>query len=525
METHWIQALGGLGLFLFGMSVMTDGLRGLAGRLLHQVLARFTHSPASGVLTGTLSTAILQSSSATTVAAVGFVSAGLLSFDQALGIIFGANLGTTVTGWLVALLGLKLNIGQITLPLILAGALMRLFGRGRLRSGGTALAGFGLIFLGISLLQAGMAGWEGRITPDTFPGDTLWGRLQLVLIGIAVTIVTQSSSAGVATALTAVYTGTIGFSQAAALVIGMDVGTTVTAALATIGGSRETRRTGYSHVVYNVLTAIGAFFLLPVYVRVLEGLDPDLLGQQAELALVGFHSLFNLLGVLVILPLVPAFARLMYRLVPEEPGSPELVLDRRLLSEPSVALDTSLRLVRDQVIQAVSLVDRLLNDPENVAQDDLSVLRQRLLRVRAYVDDIHLSPDQERDWERLNALIHLLDHLRRLLTRCEEEPERIRTLLREEALAPIADGLAAHVGQLLEALQAHRWQEAADLARHYAEAVDGQAEMARSLVSSRIASGELDMEAGNLQLEAIRWARRVSWHLARLLHHLARIGV
>ena len=184
-----INASGGLGLFLVGMIVMTDGLRGLAGDSMRLALMRFTRSPVSGAVTGAIATAVLQSSSATTVAAVGFVGAGLLGFAEALGIIFGANIGTTITGWLVALLGFKLKLGIVVLPLILVGALMRLFGKGRVAHSGTALAGFGLIFVGIGLMQTGMAGLQDVITPAQLPQDTWGGRLSLVALGILITII------------------------------------------------------------------------------------------------------------------------------------------------------------------------------------------------------------------------------------------------------------------------------------------------------------------------------------------------
>ena len=137
---------------------MTDGLRALAGSAIRGALMRFTRSPLSGAVTGAVSTAILQSSSATTVAAVGFVGAGLITFSASLGIIFGANIGTTMTGWLVALLGFKLNLGTVILPVILVGTILRLFGNGRAANIGYALAGFGLIFVGITLMQQGMSG-------------------------------------------------------------------------------------------------------------------------------------------------------------------------------------------------------------------------------------------------------------------------------------------------------------------------------------------------------------------------------
>jgi len=216
------------------MIVMTDGLNALTGNAIRSALMRFTRSPLSGATTGAACTALLQSSSATTVAAVGFVGAGLMSFPSALGIIFGANIGTTITGWMVALLGFKLQLGLLVLPLVLIGSIMRLFGSGRVANIGYAIAGFGLIFIGITMLQQGMSDLQELFTFSQAGNDSVTGRIQLLLLGILFTVITQSSSAGVTTTLTALFSGMIGFEQAAAHVIGMDIGTTVTAALATI---------------------------------------------------------------------------------------------------------------------------------------------------------------------------------------------------------------------------------------------------------------------------------------------------
>ncbi|MDQ1362380.1 MAG: phosphate:Na+ symporter, partial [Pseudomonadota bacterium] len=145
--TSTLNAIGGLGLFLLGMVIMTDGLRSMAGDAVRNVLMRFTRSPLSGAVTGAVTTVILQSSSATTVTAVGFVGAGLMSFSQALGVIFGANIGTTLRGWVIVLVGFKLQLGLILMPLILFGALARLLSRSYMAHIGFALAGFGLIFV------------------------------------------------------------------------------------------------------------------------------------------------------------------------------------------------------------------------------------------------------------------------------------------------------------------------------------------------------------------------------------------
>ncbi|MBT8495558.1 MAG: Na/Pi symporter, partial [Deltaproteobacteria bacterium] len=305
-----LQSIGGLGLFLLGMSLLTDGLKTLAGSSLQRILRRFTRNPTTGAVSGAVVTAVVQSSSATTITAVGLVGAGLLTFPHALGILFGANIGTTATGWLVAVFGFKVPLGTIAMPLVLVGVLLRLFASDRLAALGYSLAGFAVIFIAIGIMQSGMANLEGLVTPESFPGNDLLGRLELVAIGVAITLVTQSSSAGVATAMTALHTGTIGFEQAAALVIGMDVGTTVTAVLATLGGSAAVKRTGYAHLIYNLMTGTMAFALLTPYINVAE-----LLGSSSdpELFLVGFHTFFNTLGVLLVLPLAGRFGRLMER--------------------------------------------------------------------------------------------------------------------------------------------------------------------------------------------------------------------
>ena len=244
MVLSFLSALGGVGLFLIGMLLLTDGLKALAGGRMRDLLAGFTSTPLSGVATGAVTTAVIQSSSATTVAAVGFVASGLLTFPQAIGIIFGANIGTTATGWLVAILGFKLDLGQVALPFVFLAAFLRIAFRGRVALAGQALAGFCLIFVGIEYMKDGLDAFEGIVTPTDFPSDTTLGRLELVAIGALITVVTQSSSAGVAAALAALGAGAINFPQAATLVIGMNVGTTFTAVLATVGGGTMARCTG-----------------------------------------------------------------------------------------------------------------------------------------------------------------------------------------------------------------------------------------------------------------------------------------
>ena len=388
-----LAVLGGLGLFLLGMAIMTEGLKHLAGAALRRALERFTTNPVTGAITGAIGTAILQSSSATTVMAVGFAGAGLLTFSQTLGIIFGANLGTTITGWLVAFLGFKLSLSQIVMPLVFIGAMMRLLGGRMARSIGYTLAGFGLVFVGISVLQTAMQGMGDVLTPDSFPPNTLVGRFELLLIGVAITLVTQSSSAGVATAITAVHVGAITLPQAAAMVIGMDVGTTFTAALASVGGGVNARRTGFAHVIYNVITGVGAFIILPFFVGGWELYAPQAVRSDPEIALVAFHTFFNGLGVALALPLTRQFANLVIKLVPAQESSLTRQLDRTLLRDSAVAVDAVAATLNETAKHVFDLMGRVLKS--SIDEDERTMLldqtEEAIEETRVYLAQIRIA--------------------------------------------------------------------------------------------------------------------------------------
>ncbi|MGI9516167.1 MAG: Na/Pi cotransporter family protein [Pirellulaceae bacterium] len=523
MNPGLLDALGGLGVFLLGMVVMTNGLKSLAGDALRKALARFTNSPLSGAVTGAISTAVIQSSSATTVTAVGFVGAGLITFSQALGIIFGANIGTTITGWFVAILGFKLKIGTLALPLVLLGVLMNLFLRRRWSDLGMVLAGFGLIFVGIGLIQQGMAGLQGIVTPESLPQDTLGGRFLLLLIGVAFTLVTQSSSAGIATALVAVHAGTINFPQAAALVIGMDVGTTATAALATIGGSTDVRRTGFAHVIYNCMTGLGAFLLIAPYTWAWESIAPDWFRQNPEIALVGFHTLFNLLGVIAVLPFTNAFARLMIWLVPEQPARYTQRLDRSLYESPVIALAAVRGTLKELAKVIFSQLHCLLTrGPIADIEENLADADEALNRTRDYLTPIDISSAPQKLYPTQLAAIHTIDHLRRLIDRCREldRGERAGT---DPELAPLGKVLSNTVEQALATLETGNtvpampategpdavWQE-----------LDAKSEQHRHELIANAASNKQDAYVTIGKLDTLRWIRRVAYHVWRIMHYL-----
>ncbi len=498
---------------------MTDGLRALAGSAIRAALMRFTRSPLSGAVTGAVSTAILQSSSATTVAAVGFVGAGLITFSASLGIIFGANIGTTITGWLVALLGFKLNLGTVILPVILVGTILRLFGNGRAANIGYALAGFGLIFVGISLMQQGMSGLTDIITPEALPADTLIGRLQLVALGILFTMITQSSSAGVAATLTALFVGAITFEQAAALVIGMDVGTTVTAVMASIGGSVAARRTGLSHVIFNLFTACGALILITPYTLLWEYLSPGALSSNAEIALVAFHTSYNTLGVMVILPFTGRFAHLIEKLLPAKKPSYTGRLGEGLLEQPALALTAVQASIHDELLALLRHVNAMLGDSLMGRRADLAELQAALDETYAYVDRIHLHETQGAEWERMLGIVHTLDHMQRLHERCEEEEDRAITARGSAELSDYGRTMVKTINGIFNDIETQSWTEAAERADKTAVYIHDQVEPLRQSILAKIASHEIDVPQGTGRLEAIRWLKRVSKHVARIMQH------
>ncbi|MBN2768342.1 MAG: Na/Pi cotransporter family protein [Campylobacterales bacterium] len=515
-----LKTSGGLGLFLLGMIVMTDGLRSLAGDMVRIALMRFTKTPYSGAFTGAISTALLQSSSATIVAAVGFVGAGLMTFPQALGIIFGANIGTTITGWMVALLGFKLQLGMIVLPVILLGAILKLFFKDKLASLGYALAGFGLIFIGISLLQEGMSGFEGIITPQNLPSYSWIGILKLVALGIIATLITQSSSAGVAATLTALYANAINFEQAAALVIGMDVGTTMTAAMASIGGSVNVRRTGWSHVIYNLFTGVMALFLIAPYIYLWDVLAPGALIQNAEIALVAFHTSFNVLGVLIVLPFTHQFAHLIEKIISSKEPLFTEKLDIGLLEDPYLALENARISAQDEFIALLKHINFILGDPINGKKSDLVLLRLALNETQYYIDQIKPSQGKDARWEELIALIHILDHAHRLHERCEEEEYRARLVQKSLDLYSEDQSLITCNQAIIQAIASKRFSDARKYARKNEKHILQSMELYRSIIAEKIAEDEMTIPSGTSKLEAVRWLTRVSHHISRITFHM-----
>ncbi len=393
----WSMLAGGLGLFLLGMKLMSDGLRTAAGDSLRRTLQQATKTTLRGILAGASITAMVQSSSAVTVATIGFVNAGLLSLLQAVGVIYGSNIGTTMTGWLVSLIGLHISIKALAMPLIASGALINLIARrNSYRAIAQALAGFGLFFLGIDMLKVAFEGMGNQFDLASMASEGLISILRFVGIGVLLTFFMQSSSATIAITLTATAGGMIPLPAAAAMVIGANIGTTTTALLAVIGATTAARRVALAHVAFNIVTGIVALLLLPLLLFGLQGAE-QWFGVQlnAAITLAAFHTLFNILGVVLMWPLTPLMVTWLERLFQyRQQGREDLpkYLDKNILATPSLAMDAlqlELQRTRDMAMNNAAAA---ISAEAGTASNGLhkhQALRTLAIHIAGMIADIH----------------------------------------------------------------------------------------------------------------------------------------
>jgi phosphate:Na+ symporter len=422
-----VSIVGGVGLFLLGMAVMTDGLKALAGTALKTVMEKAAATPLLGTFWGAVITLIVQSSSATTMTTIGLVSAGLLTFPQGLSLVFGANIGTTGTGWLVAAFGVRISLTAAALPIVFVGALLKVVGRGRLAAAGSAIAGFALILVGLSTLQQGMGGLAESLHPSDLPTVTnaagfidlagFANVLLLVVVGAIMTTVMQSSTASIAVTLSALYAGAVGLDQALALVIGQNIGTATSSAVAAIGASSTAKRLATAYIAFKLVAALIAIalfpFVTPFIVRTAQTID-------ATTLLAAYHTAYNVIGVAVLLPLMGPFTRLIERFVPERGSAFTKYLDPASLRSPMVAVEAVRRTVERALetlciatatglegVTAGAIVRPVLDDATLVQASD---------GVRAASDFLSKSdpPPSDEGHAWFTSTVHALDHANRL---------------------------------------------------------------------------------------------------------------
>ena len=323
-----LEIIGSLGLFLFGMKIMSEGIQKAAGEGLQKTLNHITANRFAAVVTGFIITSIIQSSSATTVMVVSFVNAGLLNLTQAIGIIMGANIGTTVTGWIVSLLGFKFKISAMALPIIGIGLPLYFSKVSKRRDWGEFLIGFGILFLGLSFMKHAMPDLDAENVHflANFTGKGILSILIFTLAGALITVIVHSSSASMAITLTMAHNGLIPLEAAAAMIMGANIGTTIDAYLAAIGANVHAKRASRVHILFNIAGVLVITLVFNPFLRLVDWIVP---GDEITTHLAMFHTMFNILNTVVFIGFVNQIAALVEKMVP--PGKNETGLGRYTL--------------------------------------------------------------------------------------------------------------------------------------------------------------------------------------------------
>ncbi len=459
--TDLLTLLGALGLFLYGMKVMSDALMELAGDNMRNILASSTANRFLAIMTGVVVTAAIQSSSATTLMVVSFVNANLLTLTEAVGVIMGANIGTTVTAWMISILGFKVKMSAIALPLIGVGFLLSMSKREHYRHWGLFLIGFSILFIGLQFLKESVP--DIRSHPETLAflvEYTTKGYLSVLLfifIGTLLTLVVQSSSASMALTLLMTFEGWLPFDMAAAMVIGQNVGTTITAVIASIVANYQAKRAARAHLIFNLAGVVWILLLFYPFleavgymVETLEGESPFLTTAAVPIALSLFHSSFNILNTVLLAGFLPFIVRLSEQMVPAEVKKTQKIDQPRYLTRSSAKYSQSgIKAVSDESIRL------LQNSAYRVLAHGLWVHRTDLESDRHLKEIVENSNAIELDIDEIyqtqikgiyNQILQYATDLQNRFDLHEEEIETLRNIL-------VADRLLVQVVKRMKPLQ------------------------------------------------------------------------
>jgi phosphate:Na+ symporter len=551
-----LKILGSLGIFLYGMKVMSEGIQKAAGSGMRHALATMTHNRASSVFTGFFTTSMVQSSSATTVLVVSFVNAGLLTLTESIGVIMGANLGTTITAWLVAWIG-KFSISAITLPIIGIGLPLFFIGKTKTKAAGESLIGFGLLFTGLSYLKKSVPDLKGGVKENAELQETMQNIIELLngygfgstvlflIAGILLTLIVQSSSAAMAITITCAWNGWFGtdpaeaFQISAAIVLGENIGTTVTAWLASIGTNVNAKRAARAHFLFNVIGTIWALavfalmtpliwkltHLLPdsiIEVKTAKGAEGDPLTIVAA-AVAFYHTSFNLINIFLLVWFVPNIANLVQKWV-KDPADQKETTHLRYISQNLVDLGELNIAEAENAIRKMSqlsvsmfngFIDVFEHPKEDMStqvsalksiEDEADVMMQEITEylVRCSSKDIGtvnaakitamLRVTQELE-ESIDAIYRLVKLNERRYKKNRQFPEEQQDTIRE---------FAGSVAQFIGFADEHLLSEVSDENMAKAEAMEDAADTMRKRFNkssmSRMAEGDVKLEMINIDI-------------------------
>ena len=420
-----LTLLGALGMFLYGMTLMSEGLQKVAGSRLRSILSAMTANSFTRILTGTLITAIIQSSSATTVMIVSFVNAGLLSLTQAVGVIMGANIGTTVTSWLISLLGFTADISTLSIPLIGIGFAFMMFKSQKRKNIGEMIIGFAMLFLGLSFLKDSVPDLSTNPEAIAFIQRwTDWGFFSVlifVLVGTVMTIVLQSSSATVALTLVMASQGWIPFEMAAAMVLGENIGTTITANIAASVGNISAKRAALAHTVFNVFGVIWVLALYKPFLwlvsKIVVGLggeDPFVSSASLLYAISTVHTLFNLLNTCILVWFTPQIVKFVTWVLKGHKDEEEVFRLRYIQGGMMSTAELSLEQAEQEVVHFSEIVKkqyRYARQAVNEADDENRFDELFKNEIAKYLSNIRESDLSQEGTNKLQAMYKIISEL------------------------------------------------------------------------------------------------------------------
>ena len=517
-----ISLLGGLGLFIFGMKLMGDGLENAAGEGLKKILEKITKNPVIGVIVGAVVTMVIQSSSATTVMVVGFVNAGLMNLAQAAGVIMGANIGTTITAQLVAF-----KLDAVAPIFVFVGALMVMFIKTKKRREiGNIILGFGILFTGMGTMSSAMKPLTESVLFNnvlTYVGDYWWLG---VIAGALVTAILQSSSATTGILIVLAGTGAINIHQALPIIMGCNIGTCITAMLATVGTNKIAHRAAMLHLIFNV---VGTLIFLPFIVSHLLGNFVSYFSPDVSRQIANAHTVFNIVNTLIMVPLIPVLCKLVEKIIPgedEEKVGPKYI-DDRLLETPVIAagqvIKETIRMANRAKTSLELSMNAFINNDEKLAgkvyenEEIINTLEESITTYLVKLSKCELS-DKEKNI--VAATFHIVNDIERIGDHAENladlTVQKINKKLQysSEALEELSKMYNTTLSALDQAIDSYANRNltvAKDVMKVETE-IDKQHKKYRDLHIKRLYEGSCNAYAGAIFLDILSNLERIGDH-------------
>ncbi len=537
--------LGGLGMFLFGMKIMSEGLQKIAGDRMRKILSALTSNRLIGTLVGIAVTAIIQSSSATTVMVVGFVNAGLLSLVQSIGVVLGANIGTTITAQLIAF-----KITKFALPAIGLGTGLKLFSKNKKYVYiGEIILGFGLLFFGLSTMKHAFN--PLKASEDFRHLFLLVGDYKLlgILIGALLTIIVQSSSATIGITIALASTGLISFEASVALILGENIGTTVTANLAAIGTNLAARRTAFSHFLFNVLGVLYMLLLFPFFLKFISYITPGdadfivqtqaqaesyatAIGDKPYIArhIANTHTLFNIINTLIFLPLIGILAKVSTLLIRGDEDLETLqvkFIDDRVLNTPPVAIGQARRETKRMAMIAMEMLEEtnlFLEDGDykrirslEKKEELVDILQREIMDFLVKLSQRSISTETSKA---IGSLMNMVNDLERIGDHCENlwelglrkiEEKIVFSHTGENEVSSIAEKTGEFLHFVIDAMEKED-KTIGPQAIEYEDTIDELEESLRMNHIARLNTGECAVQPGLVFIDMLHSYEKIGDH-------------